>query len=227
MFKKSLKFIRRNFNNATDGTWGSTAPLSKVFGSDRGTPIDRYYIEKFLSNNRHLIKGKVLEIAESTYSKRFGNGVTSFEVLHFEGNPNATIVADLTDPKTIPENMVNCFICTQTIHMIYDFRAAIAGAHKLLDSGGTVLATMPGITQVSRYDMDRWGDYWRFTTLSALKSFEDVFGIGNVSVDYFGNCLSATSFLRGFALEEMNQTDLDLRDPDYPVIITIVATKKL
>jgi hypothetical protein len=226
MFTRSLKFIRRNLNGSPGNTATSTAPVSKVFGSDRGTPIDRYYIERFLSANQHLIKGKVLEIAESKYSKRFGSNVTSFEVLHFaEGNANATLVADLTDSGTLPENFVNCFICTQTIHMIYDFKAAIAGAFKLLGSGGVMLATVPGITQISRYDMDRWGDYWRFTTLSALMSFEEVFGKGNVSVSYFGNCLSATSFLRGFALEEMNKTDLDVNDPDYPVIITIVAKK--
>lgn len=30
-------------------------PISRVFALDRGTPIDRVYIEDFLERNRHLV----------------------------------------------------------------------------------------------------------------------------------------------------------------------------
>jgi SAM-dependent methyltransferase len=224
MIKSSLKFLKRNISRGP--LERDPGPVSRVFGSDRGTPIDRYYIESFLQASKAHINGKVLEIAASTYSRRFGNGVTSYEVMHFtQGNPEATMIGDLTDLGTLPDGTINCFICTQTIHMIYDFKAAISGTYKVLKPGGVLLATLPGITQVSRYDMDRWGDYWRFTTLSALKSFEDVYGAGNVSVDFNGNCLAATNFLRGFALEELSKEELGRKDQDYPVVITIIAKK--
>ena len=45
--------------------WGNmrrTAPFSTAFGSDRGTPIDRYYLERFLDSHRALITGRVLEV---------------------------------------------------------------------------------------------------------------------------------------------------------------------
>jgi len=45
-------------------------PISKVFGFDRGTPIDRYYIENFLSQHRNDIHGIVLEIGDNTYTKK-------------------------------------------------------------------------------------------------------------------------------------------------------------
>ena len=45
-----------------------------------------------------------------------------------------------------------------------------------------MLATVPGISQISRYDMDRWGDFWRFTTLSMRRLFEQSFAPADVAV---------------------------------------------
>src|SRR4051794_37443694 len=54
------------------GDFCRTAPISTVFGFDRGTPIDRYYIETFLSKNADDIRGRVLEIGDNSYTVRFG-----------------------------------------------------------------------------------------------------------------------------------------------------------
>lgn len=204
----------------------TTIPVSTVFGLDRGTPIDRYYIEEFLKTNKALISGKVLEVAESHYSKRFGTNIESFEVLHYNNeNPRATIVGDLTKKQTLPVNKIDCFICTQTFQFIYNYKEAIEGAHHLLKKGGVLLATLAGISQISRYDMDRWGDYWRFTILSAAKSFGEVFGEGRVTVNYFGNVLSAISFLEGISAEELSPEELNFKDENYQILITIIARK--
>lgn len=202
-------------------------PVSSVFGIDRGTAIDRYYIEKFLLENSGYIKGSVLEIAESTYSKKFGKQDSiEFHVLHYDNaNSQATIVGDLADISTLPEHAIDCFICTQTFNFIYDFKKAVAGAHYLLKDGGVLLATVAGISQISRYDMDRWGDYWRFTTLSTLKVFEEIFGKGKVKVDCYGNVLSTIAFLEGISAEELRKEELDYRDDNYQLLITIKAFK--
>ena len=152
-------------------------PVSTSLGCDRGTPIDRYYIEKFLAAQGDLIRGRVLEVGEDTYSRRFGGGqVESCEVLNVTSTDIAeAIVGDLTDPATLPENAIDCFICTQTFNFIFDAAKAVQGAHALLKPGGVLLATVAGISQISRYDMDRWGDYWRFTTASMKKLFSPVF----------------------------------------------------
>jgi hypothetical protein len=55
--------------------------------------------------------------------------------------------------------------------------------------------------------------------------FEETFGKTNVEITSYGNCLTAVSFLRGIAVEELKQSDLDIKDPDYPVIICVKATK--
>jgi len=204
----------------------STRPVSRKFGFDRGKPIDRYYIENFLKANRQLITGAVLEIADSTYSKAFGTAVSRYEVLGYSPTQNTTIIGDLCDPASLPSGMIDCFICTQTYNFVYDFKAAIAGSKSLLKPGGTLLATVSGLSQISRYDMDHWGDYWRFTTLSITKAFEEVFGVGNVVVDCHGNCLAACSFLQGLSCHEVSRRQLDIKDEDYPILITIVARKR-
>ncbi len=227
MIKKSLQILKRNLSRPRGIDFDSVYPVSDYYGDDRGTPVDRFYIDGFIADNRRLIKGRVLEVAEDTYSRRFGSDVASFDVLHYEtGTPGATLIGDLSTPATLPEGRFDCFICTQTIHVIYNYMDAIRGAAQLLAPGGTLLCTLSGIAQISRYDMDRWGDYWRFTTLSAQRSFGEVFGLDNVTVDYGGNCYAAINFLRGIALEELDKKKLAVKDPNYPIVISIIATKQ-
>lgn len=227
MIKKSIQILKRNLSRPRGIDFESVHPVSDYFGDDRGTPVDRFYIDGFIAANRRLIKGRVLEVAENTYSRKFGSDVRSFDVLHYEaGTPGATLIGDLSNPATLPEGRFDCFICTQTIHVIYNYMDAIRGAAQLLAPGGTLLCTLSGIAQISRYDMDRWGDYWRFTTLSAQRAFGEVFGEAGVVVDYGGNCYAAINFLRGIALEELDKKKLTIKDPNYPIVISIIATKK-
>jgi hypothetical protein len=202
-------------------------PISKLFAHDRGTPIDRIYIEHFLESNIQHIKGVLCEIADNKYSQKYGSDIKTYEVLHYTSdNSKATIVGDLTDTTSIPKGTIDCFILTQTLNFIYDFKLAIIGLHYMLKNDGVALVTVAGICQISRYDMDRWGDYWRFTELSIKKSFEEVFGNKNVEVDTYGNVLTATSFLHGISAEELTKEEIFYKDRDYQVTITIKATKK-
>jgi SAM-dependent methyltransferase len=219
MTRKKVKVVFNDFS--------ITKPVSTLFGYDRGTPIDRYYIEKFLTGKSQLLRGRVLEIGDSSYSRRFGgDNVTAVEVLHpTSRNRAATIVGDLTDITTLPEAAVDCFICTQTFNFIFDVQKAVQGAHHLLKPGGVLLATVAGISQISRYDMERWGDYWRFTTASIDRLFRPVFTEG-VEVESYGNVLAATAFLQGIVVEDLpDPALLDDRDEDYQLVIAIVARK--
>lgn len=210
--------------------WGDLRrlePLSRKFGFDRGMCVDRYYIEKFLREHSEEIRGYVLEIAEDMYTRKFGGKkVTCSEVLHvWEGNPRATIVADLTRAENIPSDTFDCIIFTQTLLCIYDVRAAVRNLYRILKPGGVLLATFPGISQISRYDMDRWGDYWRFTTLSARRLFGEFFPQECVEVRSYGNVLVAIAFLEGLAAEELTEEELNYNDEDYQVLIAVRAVK--
>ncbi len=210
--------------------WGSLrrlTPISKVFGLDRGKPIDRYYIEKFLLANQQNIKGIVLEIGDNTYTKLFGGeNVLHSDVLHvISGNPMATVIADLTSAEHVKSDQFDCIILVQTLQFIYDLRSALKTVHRILKPGGVLLVTTSGISQISRYDMNRWGEYWRFTTLSAQKLFGEFFSEKNVSVQALGNVLVANAFLHGLSVRELKQKELDFNDPDYQMLITIRAFK--
>lgn len=202
-------------------------PISRVYGMDRGFPVDRYYIEAFLAAHSDTIRGRVLEIADNSYTRKFGGSkVTQSDVLHVEeGHKDVTIVADLTQGDELPSNVFDCIICTQTLPFIYEVQAAVSTLHRILKPGGTMLVTLPGITKISSYDVGRWGHYWSFTALSARRLLGETFGGEAVEVSSFGNVLAATAFLHGLASEELKQKELDHRDPDYEVIITAKVQK--
>ncbi len=209
------------------GNLRRTTPISQNFGYDRGSPIDRYYIERFLTQQAGQIQGRVLEIGDREYTVRFGGDrVTQSDVLHItEGNPEATIIADLAENADhIPSDAFDCLVLTQTLQMIYDVRAAVKTVYRILKPGGVALVTHPGVTCLS---IDQWRDYWcwSFTTSSTEKLFEEFFPKANLQIEAYGNVLSATSFLQGIAAEELTSQELDYRDPNYQQIITAIAVK--
>jgi SAM-dependent methyltransferase len=228
-FNKRLKSLIKRLSQII--IWGSfrrLRPFSNVFGYDRGPQsVARYYVDEFISLHSNDIYGHVLEIGNNVYTKCFGLNLSHSDVLHVdEGYPNVTLVADLTTDVNLPSNYYDCIIMPQTLPFIYDIRAALANTYRILKPNGVLLVTLSGISQISKYDEDRWGDYWRFTTLSATKLFEEFFDSEMIKVQSFGNVLAAVSFLQGLASRELNKNELDFKDPNYQVIITVRAVKK-
>jgi SAM-dependent methyltransferase len=178
------------------------APISRKFGYDRGRPID------------------------DSYTRRFGRECVAFaHVLHVtEGNPAAAIIGDLTRADHIPADTFDCIILTQTLQFIYDVQAALKTIQRILKPGGVVLATFPGISQIAD---DNWGDYqsWSFTTLSAQRLFEEVFPKSHIKIEACGNVLATIAFLQGLAVEELRSEELEYRDSNYELLITVRAVK--
>jgi glycosyltransferase involved in cell wall biosynthesis/SAM-dependent methyltransferase len=204
------------------------SPVSRVWGFDRGLPVDRYYIERFLSAYTADIQGHVLEIGDNTYTRKYGSSQdVQSDVLHpVPGNPRATIIADLSQGENIPSESFDCIICTQTLMFIFDVQKAMRTLYRILKPGGVLLMTLAGVShQISRLDMERWGDYWRFTSLSAQRLCASAFPPANVRVEAHGNVLAAVAFLHGLAREELRREELDTKDPDYEVLITVRAVK--
>ena len=202
-------------------------PFTKDYGNSRGLEIDRYYIEKFLSEHEEDIHGHVLEIKHNTYTRKYGGDrVIKSDVLHkVEGNPDATIIADLSSADHLPSNAFDTIIFTQTLQFIYDIKSTVATLYRILKPGGVILATASGMAQISREDFEQWGEYWRFTSMSMRLLFEEVFPKENVSAKTYGNVLSAISFLQGLAVEDLKKKEVDANDPNYELIIAIRAVK--
>lgn len=219
--------VRPPFGQVDFGSLRRCTPISRTFGADRGLCVDRHYIIRFLTRHSGDIRGRVLEVADNNYTQEFGGDrVDRSDVLHVEpGHRNTTMTGDLTNREEWDANAFDCMICTQTLPFIFDVQDAVQTIHTILKPGGVLLATFAGISQISRYDMDRWGDYWRFTPLSVERLLGKAFGQENVDITSYGNVLAATALLYGLAAPELNDEELDHHDPDYPVIITARCIK--
>lgn len=211
------------------GDFRRTEPFTRSFGYERGQPIDRYYIENFLSKHATDIKGHVVEIGDDRYTQMFASkNITHSDVLD-QAHPDSTptIVADLTQAGHISSNSFDCIIIIQTLQFIYNVQAAVKTLHRILKPGGVVLCTVPSLSPICRYDMDRWGDYWRFTSASAERIFGGFFMPENLQVEAHGNVLVATAFFYGMASHELTKEELDFKDRDYEALITIRGVKNL
>jgi SAM-dependent methyltransferase len=168
----------------------------------------------------------VLEFAENRYTRLGGSRVSHSDILHrTPGKSGVTIVADLADAQEIATNTFDCIIMTQVLQYIYEPRAAVKTLYRILKPGGVLLATFPGISQISRYDMNAWGEYWRFTTLSVRTLFAESFAGNSLDVEAHGNVLASIAFLHGVLSRELRVDELDYRDPDYQLSITLRAVK--
>jgi SAM-dependent methyltransferase len=220
-WRQRLERLRRP---AWLGTIRRTSPLSEHWGRERGTPVDRYYIERFLAEERAAIRGRVLEVMNADYTKRFGAAVFRRDVLDIDpANEAATIVADLAAADSVPSDVFDCFILTQTLQYIYDVKAAVEHAHRILRPGGTLLCTVPAVSRIARLQLE--SEYWRVTPAGCSRLFGDAFSGGDVAVRGRGNVLTAVAFLVGMAAEELSTRELRQDDPFFPLIVTVRATK--
>jgi hypothetical protein len=189
--------LHRLLRPAWLGTLRRLTPLSQQWGADRGTPVDRYYVRRFLDAHRGDIRGRVLEVKDAEYTRLYGSDVASSDVLDVDSsNPQATIVADLAAADTVPANSYDCFILTQSLQFVYDIR---------------------------KFEPIR--DYWRFTPAACTQLFADRFGQHRITVRAYGNILTSIAFLTGMAAEELSEKERERGDPDFPLLVTIRAVK--
>jgi SAM-dependent methyltransferase len=226
--RPELLFVKPSIGFVSFGDLDTLEPISRVWGYDRGVPIDRYYIENFLKANADCIRGRVLEVAENTYTLRYGgDAVTQSDILFpSEGNPGTTIIADLTDAHNIPDNSFDCLILTQVLHIIYDYRAALSHIHRILKPGGTLLLTVPGgIANIAYPEGDDFNDWWRFTRIAMEKLLGEYFPPQNVDVRSWGNVKVGGAYLYGLSMGDLKRSELDHHDPMYQLVVTATATK--
>jgi SAM-dependent methyltransferase len=203
-----------------------TAPIGKNWGWDRGTPVDRFYIESFLERHRRDISGRVLEIKDASYTRRFGRGVTTSDVLDVNReNSGATIYADLAAADEVPSDAFDCIILTQTLQFVFDIPAALTHLHRVLASEGVVLATVPTVSRVAAPGSEGT-DYWRFTPAACAELFDATFGADNVLAEPMGNVLANVAFLHGLGAEELPRTKLEQQDVEFPLVVGVRAAKR-
>lgn len=203
------------------------SPFSSHWGSERGLPIDRHYIENFIASNSHCIKGRVLEFGDNRYTIEYDNEkITAADIINLDEstNPQSTIIADIVNAPHIPSNTYDCIIFTQTLQFIYEYKKAIETLYRILAPGGVLLATFPGISQTTGTIWDRYW-CWNFTALSAENIFKEFFPEENLAVSGHGNLICAAGFLYGLSEKELTPEELAYHDPRYEIVITVKAVK--
>lgn len=220
-------FLRGHGHDRVDlGELQHAFPVSRDWGYDRGTPVDRVFIERFIADHAADVRGRVLEIQEGDLSKRFGGrAVTRIDVLDIAPqNPRATVIGDLRRVPDVPDDTYDCILLTQTLHVIDDMVAVLRECRRMLKAGGALLVTFPCASRVCvEYGPD--GDFWRATEAGVRRLVASVFGERAVSTVTLGNVLTTTAFVQGLAAHELPAAKFDEHDPSNPTLIGVRALK--
>lgn len=206
-------FARRAVTRARFGDLRRIRPISK-WGSERGQPIDRWYIERFLGEWSHHVHGHALEVLEDLYASRLG--AASVDVLDIDAtNPRATIVADLCERNSLPAGRFDVAVVTQTLQFVVRPARAVQNLLSALRPGGTLLLTVPSLSRIGAPS-----DRWRWTPLGMQDVLTEAAPAGaEVETTGVGNGLAARAFLFGLAVEDVPPAVLEQTDPDFPVIV--------
>lgn len=198
--------------------------MSNKFGYDRGTPIDRFWIESFLEKNKHLIRGHTLEITDDAYTRRFGGeSVTKSDVLDIDPkNKRATIYGDIRNLTNVKSNLFDSIIFTQVLGMIDDYDSAIGELHRILKKGGTILVTTSCLSPT----YSPKNSYWRYTPNGLRYAFEKHFKKSDLTISSYGNVLAGQCFWVGMSQKDLTEDQLKYNDPSFPCIATLVGIKK-
>lgn len=225
------KFLRKIFNEedafiqAVAGM--KLSPSSIRHGVERGTIIDRVYIERFLLEHQNDIHGTVMEIGNDKYTRAYGKNVNQSIVIHVDGRGKNTIKANFVTREGLIENSVDCLICTQTLTEIYDIHNAVKNIFWMLKPNGVALFTCGGAGggPISLTDYHNWGEYWKFTDQTMQRLLEESFQHNKIETISYGNLKTLTAFLYGMCAEEIPMEEFDYYDERYPVIVAAAARK--
>lgn len=210
---RRVPLLRRAALTARFGDLSRTSPLTD-WGTGRGTPVDRWYVEAFLGRHSGAVQGRVLEVKSDTYASRLG--ATEVDVIDIDSsNARATVVGDLCDAATLESRRYDAAIITQTLQFVPDPNAAVRNLLSSLRPGGVLLVTVPCLSRLCG-PTDRWrwapaGCHQLLTAAAPSGATVDVVGLGNG--------LAGRAFLFGLAAEDLPPEALGAQDAEYPLVV--------
>lgn len=184
------------------------------WGFERGTPVDRWYIERYVASCAPLLRGHALEVQDDVYSSRFG--AERVDVVDIDpANPRADVVGDLCLPGTLSPARYDVAVVTQTLQLVPDPAAAVTHLLAALRPGGTLLVTAPVVSRLAG-EQDRW----RWTPAGMRTLLGAVAPAGaDVHVEGMGNGLASRAFLFGLAAEDLDARVLAQTEARYPLLV--------
>nr|AGS49959.1 putative methyltransferase [uncultured bacterium esnapd26] len=203
--------------------WGQLrrlTPICPAFGTSRGTPIDRHYLNQFIAEIRDLVQGDVVEIGGEDGNKDvYGfTRASGYRGLDIKEAPGVSLVGDAADPGIIPADSLDGIIAFNVLEHTARPWQVVDNMRQWLRRGGTAYCMVPSAQRLHGAPED----YWR-PLPAALR---EMFGAwSEQTVHQYGNPLSAVASLMGVAAEELDAVELGTYHPDYPVASCIVARK--
>ena len=226
--QNNLIFLRKYFYKKRKNIFKNKF-ISNDYGDSRGTPITRFYIQHFFLQLKYFDWGNCLEFEDNRYIDQFGKNVTKNYTFKFSNkyrDQENLINGDLTRYSDLPKEKFDLIVCTNVLNFIFDVKSAIKGIHRMLKKNGKCIVTVDGpSSHISRFDMERWGDFWRFTNLSAKKIFEQLNFKVEKNITY-GNPYACSAQLNGFSTQDIDQSKLFPSDQDYQLLVALYLTKK-
>jgi len=209
--------------------WGNLRrlrPFSESYGFERGTPVDRYYLHRFLEQHRHLITGRVLEIEDPGHTRQYGHDLTATDSVNIVAGTYAhlTYLVDLAQSEgVIPDDSYDCFLLPNTLCVRRDIEACLRHALRVVKPGGVILASTGTFVPLT----GTGDDYWRLSAEGWRELAARTWPGCDVSIEGHGNCLAAVAAMLGLAWEELDAKELEYHDPKFPVLVTFYCRKPL
>jgi SAM-dependent methyltransferase len=188
---------------------------------ERGTAVDRHYLDAFLTRWQQDITGDVLEIQSPGYTRRHGHALRETHSVDINGDHNPTYVCDLAQAQgVIPSDRYDCFLLPNTLCVLRDIEGCLREALRVVKPGGVILATTASFVPLADVP-----DYWRMSAAGWQLLAERVWPGCEIEVRGHGNVLAAVAAMLGLAREELSPKELDVHDPLYPVLVTLRCRK--
>lgn len=196
-------------------------------GQSSGLSVIRYYWADFLEHHRADIKGRALEVGETSTIRAFGGeAVTQPEALDLAAHSSdVKVVADLARADHIPNDEYDCFVNQFTTTVIYDIEAALYHAIRLLKPGGVLLINFWSLDfyLYRGLDMGTGAPLYMYHWFTPIQIENMLRGLALTEEDFslsiYGNLLTRMAFLLNVPAKAFTPQERDTIDPGQPLLI--------
>ncbi len=196
-------------------------PACPYYGFTRGTPIDRFYLTRFITEYVEMMHGKTLEIGGNVSNvNAYGlRQIREYETLDIKDGVGVTKVGDVEDSGSWePESFDTILMFNVLEHCVNPSRV-LSNCRYWLRNHGRVFVLTPAAQRVHCDPIDcvRFNQDWYQSHLKPLFS--------HVDIRTFGNLATTVAALAGVSAEELSSGTLNKRDQRYPTVVAIVAQR--
>ncbi|MEZ4714252.1 MAG: class I SAM-dependent methyltransferase [Caldilineaceae bacterium] len=202
-------------------------------GKSSGLSVIRYYWADFLTQHRADIRGRCLEVGETSTIRDFGgSAITQADAIDLAAHgPDVRVVADLSRADHVAADQYDCFVNQFTTTVIFDIEAALYHAIRILKPGGVLLINFWCVDFYLHRGLNMgtgaplYMHHW-FTPIQIENMLRRLALTENdFAVKIYGNLLARQLFLLNIPAKELTPTERDHVDPGQPLLICVRIVK--